>query len=143
IEELNTVLDELRKDDLVKVVLLRGEGRFFAAGADIKEFVGVNERETFEEMARRGQFVFEKVESFSKPIIAVIHGAALGGGLELAMAAHMRIVADDAKLGLPELSLGIIPGFAGTQRLPKLVGKAKAAEMILTSDPISGKEAVS
>ena len=142
IEDINSVLDDLRKDASVKVIIFRGEGRFFAAGADIKEFASTTERETFEEMARRGQFVFEKIESFSKPIIAVIHGAALGGGLELAMATHMRLVADDAKLGLPELSLGIIPGFAGTQRLPKLVGKAKATEMILTSEAITGKEAV-
>lgn len=143
IEELNSAFDQLRKDDSVKAVILRGEGRFFAAGADIKEFASVANRTEFEEMARRGQFVFEKIEAFSKPVIAVIHGAALGGGLELAMAAHIRLVSEDAKLGLPELTLGIIPGFAGTQRLPKLVGKAKATEMILTSDPVSGKEAVS
>lgn len=142
IEELNIAFDDLRKDETVKVVILRGEGRFFAAGADIKQFTAVESRADFEAMARRGQFVFEKIEAFTKPVIAVVHGAALGGGLELAMAAHMRIVADDAKLGLPELNLGIIPGFAGTQRLPKLVGKAKATEMILTSDPVTGKEAV-
>ena len=82
------------------------------------------------------------LNDFSKPVIAAIHGAALGGGLELAMACHMRIVTEKAKLGLPELQLGLIPGFAGTQRLPRYVGMPKAAEMLLTSEPISGEEAV-
>ena len=86
--------------------------------------------------------MFERLETYSKPVIAAIHGAALGGGLELAMGCHMRFVTENAKLGLPELSLGIIPGFAGTQRLPRYVGVAKAAEMMFTSDPISGTEAV-
>lgn len=142
IEELDKAFSELENDRSVKAVILRGEGRFFAAGADIKEFTTVSSGEQFEEMARRGQIVFEKIEAFTKPVIAVIHGAALGGGLELAMACHMRIVAEDAKLGLPELNLGIIPGFAGTQRLPKLVGRAKATELILTGEPVSGKDAV-
>ena len=84
----------------------------------------------------------DRIENFPKPIIAAIHGAALGGGLELAMSCHIRIVSETAKLGLPELSLGIIPGFAGTQRLPKYVGTAKAAEMMLTAEPVSGVDAV-
>ena len=83
-----------------------------------------------------------RIENFPKPIIAAIHGAAFGGGFELAMGCHIRIVTETAKLGLPELPLGIIPGFAGTQRLPRYVGTAKAAEMMLTSEPISGAEAV-
>ncbi|SDZ53503.1 enoyl-CoA hydratase [Evansella caseinilytica] len=142
LRELETAFAELQQDNSVKVILLRGEGRFFAAGADIKEFTTVETAAQFQTMARKGQEVFNKIEAFPKPVIAVIHGAALGGGLELALAAHLRVVAENATLGLPELQLGLIPGFAGTQRLPALVGKAKAAEMILTSEPITGTEAV-
>jgi enoyl-CoA hydratase len=139
IRELSRLLDDIEQNDDVRVVLLHGEGRFFSAGADIKEFTVISSGEEF---ARNGQQVFERMEKFSKPIIAAIHGAALGGGLELAMACHVRFVSENAKLGLPELQLGIIPGFAGTQRLPRYVGLAKAAEMLFTSEPISGVEAV-
>ena len=118
--------------------MLHGEGRFFSAGADIKEFTDVTSGEEFSKLAASGQAVFERLERFHKPVIAAIHGAALGGGLELAMGCHMRIVSETAKLGLPELQLGLIPGFAGTQRLPRYVGMPKAAEMLLTSEPISG-----
>lgn len=142
IEELDGILDEIAADDSARVVLLHGEGRFFSAGADIKEFTNVQTGEEFSRLAENGQNVFEKLETFEKPVIAAVHGAALGGGLELAMACHMRFVTETAKLGLPELQLGIIPGFAGTQRLPRYVGVAKAAEMMFTSDPISGVEAV-
>ncbi len=141
-DDLNLALSDIEGDENVKAVVIHGEGRFFAAGADIKEFTMVNGSDTFSEMASKGQKVFKRIEGFSKPVIASIHGAALGGGLELAMACHIRLVAEDAKLGLPELQLGLIPGFAGTQRLPKLVGRAKATEMLLTSDPITGEEAV-
>ncbi|MDN7245928.1 enoyl-CoA hydratase [Planococcus shenhongbingii] len=139
--EVDQLLDEVENDDKVRVVLLHGEGRFFSAGADIKEFTEVSSGEEFSQLSASGQKVFERVETFHKPVIAAIHGAALGGGLELAMGCHMRFVSENAKLGLPELQLGLIPGFAGTQRLPRFVGVAKAAEMLLTSEPISGKEA--
>lgn len=142
IAEVNAVLDAVEHDDAVRVLVLHGEGRFFSAGADIKEFTGVESGEEFTKLASNGQQVFERVESFSKPVIAAIHGAALGGGLELAMSCHMRFVTESAKLGLPELQLGLIPGFGGTQRLPRYVGVAKAAEMMFTSEPISGTEAV-
>lgn len=142
IQEVDVLLDLVETDDKVRVVILHGEGRFFSAGADIKEFTSVTTGEEFSKLASSGQVVFERLETFSKPVIAAIHGAALGGGLELAMACHMRIVTSTAKLGLPELQLGLIPGFAGTQRLPRYVGMAKAAEMLLTSDPISGEDAV-
>ncbi|KOY81156.1 enoyl-CoA hydratase [Lysinibacillus macroides] len=142
ITEVNDVLDAVENDDAVRVLVLHGEGRFFSAGADIKEFTEVNSGEEFTKLASNGQQVFERVESFSKPVIAAIHGAALGGGLELAMSCHMRFVTESAKLGLPELQLGLIPGFGGTQRLPRYVGVAKAAEMMFTSEPISGTEAV-
>lgn len=141
IMEVNELLDEVVNNDSVRAIVLHGEGRFFSAGADIKEFTKVSSGEEFSELATAGQKVFERVETFHKPVIAAIHGAALGGGLELAMSCQMRFVSENAKLGLPELQLGLIPGFAGTQRLPRYVGVAKAAEMLLTSDPISGTEA--
>ncbi|MFC7684445.1 enoyl-CoA hydratase [Ureibacillus sp. GCM10028918] len=140
--EVDEMLSAVENDDSIRVLVLHGEGRFFSAGADIKEFTEVSSGEEFTKLALSGQKVFERLETFTKPVIAAIHGAALGGGLELAMACHIRYVSEDAKLGLPELQLGLIPGFAGTQRLPRYVGVAKAAEMLFTSEPISGKEAV-
>lgn len=142
IQEVNEMLNTFEHDESVRVIVLHGEGRFFSAGADIKEFTEVTSGAEFSKLAAHGQNVFERLESFPKPVIASIHGAALGGGLELAMGCHIRYVAEDAKLGLPELALGLIPGFAGSQRLPKYVGTAKAAEMLFTAEPISGTEAV-
>ncbi|MCG7335433.1 enoyl-CoA hydratase [Sporosarcina sp. ACRSM] len=140
--EVDALLDQVENDDAVRVIVLHGEGRFFSAGADIKEFTEIESGAEFSKLASSGQEVFERLERFPKPVIAAIHGAALGGGLELAMACHIRNVTANAKLGLPELQLGLIPGFAGTQRLPRYVGMPKAAEMLLTSEPISGEEAV-
>ncbi len=142
IDELSSIFDELQFDENVRAVVLKGDGRFFSAGADIKEFTTISTANAFSQLAESGQVIFERIEQFRKPVIASIHGAALGGGLELAMACHIRYVAENAKLGLPELQLGLVPGFAGSQRLPRYVGMAKAAEMLFTSDPISGKEAV-
>lgn len=142
LKELSAVLDEVEDNSEVRVILIHGEGRFFSAGADIKEFTTIESGEDFSNLATYGQNLFERMEKFPKPIIAAIHGAALGGGLELAMGCHFRLVAENAKLGLPELQLGLIPGFAGTQRLPRYVGTARAAEMLFTSDPITGLEAV-
>ncbi|WP_066292638.1 enoyl-CoA hydratase [Bacillus sp. FJAT-29937] len=142
LKELSAVLDEIEANNEIRVILIHGEGRFFSAGADIKEFTTIKTEDDFSKLSTYGQELFERMETFPKPIIAAIHGAALGGGLELAMGCHFRLVAENAKLGLPELQLGLIPGFAGTQRLPRLVGTAKAAEMLFTSDPITGLEAV-
>lgn len=142
LKELSTVLDEVESNDEIRVVLIHGEGKFFSAGADIKEFTTFQTGDDFANLAEYGQNLFERMETFSKPLIAAIHGAALGGGLELAMACHFRLVSENAKLGLPELQLGLIPGFAGTQRLPRYVGIARAAEMLFTSEPITGTEAV-
>jgi enoyl-CoA hydratase len=142
LKEISGVLDEIEGNEEIRVVLIHGEGRFFSAGADIKEFTTIKTGEDFAQLAEYGQDLFERMEHFPKPIIAAIHGAALGGGLELAMACHFRLVAENAKLGLPELQLGLIPGFAGSQRLPRFVGVARAAEMLFTSDPITGVEAV-
>ncbi|WP_101844544.1 enoyl-CoA hydratase [Halobacillus sp. Marseille-P3879] len=136
-------LDEVENNKNIKAILLKGEGKFFSAGADIKEFTSFQSSQDSGSLAGKGQELFDRIENFHIPVIAAIHGAALGGGLELAMACHIRYVSEDAKLGLPELNLGIIPGFAGTQRLPRYVGAAKAYEMILTGVPISGTEAVS
>lgn len=143
LKEFSTLLDNFLEDNEIRAIILHGEGRFFSAGADIKEFVGLAEGNgDFAQLAKAGQELFEQIENFPIPIIAAIHGAALGGGLELAMSCHLRLVAEDAKLGLPELQLGIIPGFGGTQRLPKYIGTGRALEMMLTSEPISGLEAV-
>ncbi|MBS4173756.1 enoyl-CoA hydratase [Bacillus sp. FJAT-49736] len=142
LEELSKLLDEVETSNDVRVILLHGEGRFFSAGADIKEFTTIETEEDFGKLAKKGQDLFERIESFPKPVIAAIHGAALGGGLELAMSCHIRLVTETAKLGLPELQLGLVPGFAGSQRLPRYVGMAKAAEMLFTSEPITGVEAV-
>lgn len=141
LEALAVKLDQIEKEDQAKVIILKGEGKFFSAGADIKEFTSLQEASDYEALSNKGQQLFERMETFYIPIIAQIHGAALGGGLELAMACHMRIVTEKALLGLPELTLGIIPGFAGTQRLPQLVGSPKAYEMILSGEPISGTDA--
>jgi enoyl-CoA hydratase len=138
---LTAALDYVEQESSIKVIVLQGKGKFFAAGADIKEFTAVEKAEQGTAISKVGQQVFQRMEAFPKPIIAAIHGAALGGGLELAMACHIRFATPAAKLGLPELNLGLIPGFAGTQRLPKLIGKAKALELLFTSQPISGEEA--
>lgn len=142
LKELSAVLDEIEPNEEIRVILIHGEGRFFSAGADIKEFTTIESGDDFSSLSTYGQDLFERMEKFPKPIMAAIHGAALGGGLELAMGCHFRLVAENAKLGLPELQLGLIPGFAGTQRLPHFVGAARAAEMLFTSDPITGLEAV-
>jgi len=142
LKELSAVLDEIEPNSELKVVVIHGEGRFFSAGADIKEFTTISSSEGFAMLGKFGQDLFDRMEKFPKPIIAAIHGAALGGGLELTMACHIRLVSETAKLGLPELQLGLIPGFAGTQRLPKYVGVARAAEMLFTSEPITGVQAV-
>lgn len=142
IQEIDKHLDTIEEDKAIKAVVLHGEGRFFSAGADIKEFTDIESPEQFSKLSLNGQEVFKRIEDFHIPVIAAIHGAALGGGLELAMSCHMRIVSKSAKLGLPELTLGLIPGFAGTQRLSQLIGTPKAIELMLTSDSIDGAEAV-
>lgn len=140
LEELSESLTALENDPAVKVVIITGEGRFFIAGADIKEFTHMDGADG-KAAAERGQRLFDRLETFPKPIIAAINGACLGGGLELAMACHIRLAAAEAKLGLPELNLGLIPGYGGTQRLPRLVGRGRATQMILTSEMIGGEEA--
>lgn len=141
ITELDALMDNLLEDKETKVIVIHGKDRFFSAGADIKEFTTVEDAEGFAKLSGKGQDLFNRIEASPKPVIASIHGAALGGGLELAMCCHIRIAAKSTKFGLPELTLGLIPGFAGTQRLPQLVGVPKAIEMMLTSDPIDAETA--
>lgn len=140
--ELADVIAFAAQNDQVRAVLLTGAGpKAFVAGADISEFAAYSGAEG-EALARNGQNqVFDAIENCPKPVIAAINGFALGGGLELAMACHIRIAAETAKLGLPEVTLGLIPGYGGTQRLTQLVGKGKAIEMITTADMITAAEA--
>jgi len=142
IYELHKAFDALESDLNIKVILLTGSGeKAFVAGADISEFAHFTSDEGAT-LAREGQeILFNFIENLATPVIAAINGFALGGGLELAMACHFRIASDNAKMGLPEVSLGVIPGYGGTQRLPQLVGKGKAMEMIMTAGMISAEEA--
>ena len=139
--ELENSFDSLAKNSSVKVVIVTGTGRFFIAGADIQVLAGIPSSREAREMALRGQAIFMKIELFEKPVIAALNGTCIGGGLELAMCCHIRIAAEGARLGQPEVNLGIIPGFGGTQRLSRLVGRSKALELILTGDLLSASEA--
>ena len=127
--------------DQLKGVIITGAGeKAFVAGADIKGFLGLD-AESAIHLSKKGQDIFFKIERFHLPVIAMVNGFSLGGGCELAMACHMRIVTPNAKFGQPEVNLGLLPGYGGTQRLPQIVGKSKAFEMILTGDMIDAKEA--
>src|SRR5438270_1741722 len=142
IDELRRAILDLKQDAAVRAVILTGAGeKSFVAGADINE-LAVQSPTGGREHALAGQHVFDLIENMGKPVIAAVNGYALGGGCELAMACTLRIAADTAKLGQPEVALGLIPGYAGTQRLPRLVGKGKAMEMILTGAPIAADEAL-
>ena len=142
IEELSKAISTSDNDDSVRCIILTGaDKKAFVAGADIKEFANYDIAEG-QELSRNGQeLLFDLLENLSTPSIAAVNGFALGGGLELAMACHIRIASDNAKLGLPEVSLGIIPGYGGTQRLANLVGKGRAMEMITTAGMLSAQEA--
>ncbi len=143
IAELNEAFESAREDHDIKVVILSGSGeKAFVAGADISEFADFSAEEGRRLAAEGQEKLFDVVANFPKPVIAAVNGFALGGGLELAMAAHFRIASDNARMGLPEVSLGVIPGYGGTQRLPQLVGKGKAMEMIMTAGMIDAKEAL-
>jgi len=140
LEELDKLLDEIEKDDQIFVVVFTGEGKAFVAGADIGEMKDKNLIEG-KKFAQLGHKVFRKIELLEKPVIAAVNGYALGGGCELAMSCDIRIAGEKAKFGQPEVGLGITPGFGGTQRLSRLVGSAKAKELIFTADTISAQEA--
>lgn len=143
IEELHESLVEAENQSDIRAVIITGAGqKAFVAGADISEFANYSV-EQGRQLSAIGHFkVFNFIENYSKPIIAAVNGFALGGGLELAMACHIRVVSDNAKMGLPEVSLGVIPGYGGTQRLAQLVGKGKAFEMVVTADVINAQDAL-
>jgi enoyl-CoA hydratase len=141
VEEIGQAFEQLRRDDAVRAVILTGGGeKAFVAGADINELAKMNPI-TGKETAERGQRIFTAIERFPKPVIAAVNGFALGGGCELALACHIRIASEKAQLGLPEVTLGIIPGYGGTQRMARLLGKGKALELICTGDRITAAEA--
>ena len=142
IDELNIALKELKNENSVKVIIITGEGdKSFVAGADIKEFAHYSVDEG-KSLARSGQKkLFDFIEQYPKPVIAAINGFALGGGLELAMACHFRLCSKNARMGLPEVSLGVIPGYGGTQRLTQVIGKSRAIEMMLTAEMIDAEKA--
>jgi enoyl-CoA hydratase len=141
LEELNDIIQELYQNNDTRGLIITGDGdKAFVAGADIKE-LAVLDREQALALARSGQNLFKRIEDCPKPIIAAINGYALGGGCELAMACHIRIATENAKFGQPEINLGIMPGYGGTQRLTQIVGRGKALELMLTGDQISANEA--
>lgn len=140
--ELDEVVTEIYVNKEIKGAILTGAGpKAFVAGADISEFLGLS-REEGEELAKKGQDIFFRIENAPKPILAAVNGFALGGGCELAMACHFRLCAPTAKFGQPEVSLGIIPGYGGTQRLTRIVGKGKAIELMLTGRMMDAQEAL-
>jgi enoyl-CoA hydratase len=142
IEEINQVFTEVYDNKDIKGVILTGAGsKAFVAGADIAEIAQLNETQA-RKFAENGQAIFEKIENCPKPVLAAVNGFALGGGCELAMACHLRFAADNAKFGQPEINLGIIPGYGGTQRLTQYLGKTKAMELTLTGDMFSAQEAL-
>jgi enoyl-CoA hydratase len=140
-QELRSLFTELKANPAIDVVILTGVGeKAFVAGTDIKELTVLN-NETGKEFSARGQEVFDLIENLGKPVIAAVNGYALGGGCELALACHIRVAAENAKFGQPEVNLGIIPGYGGTQRLARLIGRGRAMELILTGDQISAQDA--
>ncbi len=140
-EELRAAFHDIKNDDGIRVVILTGSGeKAFVAGADIGE-LAVQDAVTGKKYAHRGQSVLNLIENLGKPVIACINGFALGGGCELALACTMRLASDNAKLGQPEVKLGIIPGYGGSQRLPRLVGKGLAMQMVLAGEMITAQEA--
>ena len=142
IQELHNAFSEADLDKNVRSIIITGSGtKAFVAGADIKEFAHFDENEGRVLSEKGHDILFDFVENLSTPVIAAVNGFALGGGLELAMSAHFRIASDNAKMGLPEVSLGVIPGYGGTQRLPQLVGKGKAMELIMTANMLTAQEA--
>lgn len=140
IGELGAAIDEMQTRDDVAAVILTGAGRAFVAGADISELSGLSALDG-QRLALRGQDVFRRFETSPKPTMAAVNGFALGGGCELAMSCHVRVAADTAKFGQPEVKLGIIPGYGGTQRLPRLVGRGRALQLLMTGEMIDAQEA--
>ncbi|HEY8898473.1 MAG TPA: enoyl-CoA hydratase-related protein [Niastella sp.] len=142
IDELNTTIDEVYSNAAIRSVIITGAGpKAFVAGADISEFQGLKHSEGME-LAQKGQDIFKKIEDSPKPIVAAVNGFALGGGCELAMACHFRIASENAKFGQPEVNLGLIPGYGGTQRLTQLIGKGRAIELLITGNMLNAATAL-
>lgn len=142
LEELKSLLEEVYDDAGIRGVIVTGAGeKAFVAGADIGEFTALNELNS-RKFAERGQEVFALIENCHKPVVALVNGYALGGGLELALACHLRVATANARLGLPETKLGLIPAYGGTQRLTQLVGRGRALEMMLTGEPVTTDRAL-
>jgi enoyl-CoA hydratase len=142
IHELHKAFKTLSKNNEIKVIILIGGGeKAFVAGADISEFANFSVQEGSQLAAEGQEKLFDYIENLKTPVIAAVNGFALGGGLELAMSCHFRVASDNAKMGLPEVSLGVIPGYGGTQRLPQLIGKGRAMEMIMTAAMITAEDA--
>lgn len=140
-DELNSALDEININAEIKSVIITGAGpKAFVAGADISEFGNLNKADAMA-MAKKGQDIFARIENCAKPIVAAVNGFALGGGCELAMSCHFRIASENAKFGQPEVNLGLIPGYGGTQRLVQLIGKGKAMELLMSAVLIDANEA--
>jgi len=142
LQDLDHVFGAMEAMETVRVIILTASGRFFCPGADIHELAQLQRVHQGADVSARGQALMNRIERFDKPVIAAINGPCLGGGLELAMACHMRVAAAGVPLGLPEVKLGLIPGFGGTQRLPRIIGPSKAAELILTGESITSEEAI-
>jgi enoyl-CoA hydratase/carnithine racemase len=140
--DLNAAFDEVSANPEVKAIIITGAGQnFFVAGADINEINALKGHDDAKEVVVKGQQLFSKIEASPKPVIAAINGICLGGGNEMAMSCHIRIASDRARFGQPEISLGLIPGWGGTQRLPRYIGKGKAFELLLTGDMVTAQEA--
>jgi len=140
--DLEAVTKEIEENDDIKAAVITGSGqKGFVAGADISEFIGLSSGEGMD-LARRGQEIFSKIENCRKPVIAAVNGFALGGGCELAMACHFRIASENAKFGQPEVNLGLIPGYGGTQRMVHLIGKGRALELLMTGNMIDAPTAL-
>lgn len=142
IAALKQALTDLSKNNNVKVMIITGAGKTFCAGADIKELAAIKTQHDGEAFSKNGQELMDVIESSNIPVIAAINGACIGGGMELAMACHIRIASEDAWFSQPETNLGIMPGFGATKRLPRLTGKGKAIELVLTGNKVSAKEAL-
>src|SRR5690554_2943186 len=144
IQELHQAFKSADASDEVRVIIITGSGeKAFVAGADISEFANFSDKEGAELAAKGQELLFDFVQNLKTPVIAAINGFALGGGLELAMSAHFRVASDNARMGLPEVSLGVIPGYGGTQRLAQLIGKGRAMELVMTASMIDAQTALS
>lgn len=142
VQEIGEAVKEANANKQVSAIIITGEGpKAFAAGADIKEFMGLSKEQGMA-MAKAGQDIFQSIENSHKPVIAAVNGFALGGGCELAMACHLRVASDNAKFGQPEVNLGLIPGYGGTQRLVRYIGRSKAIELMMTAEMLNAQKAL-